>query len=224
VFITNCIFRYNQANIGGGAFAVQGSSSITIEDSQLYGNTLGDRSVATGGGMLIVRQGSSSVRITRCQIYDNSVGAQGTNGGGVVYFNHFNASVTFSSCNITNNDAGEKSNGGGVIQFDLGTEKGKSSSQATFHDCRITQNKAMSGVGLGGVSAHMGTGIVHYQSCTIEHNKALQVSSVSPQTANIPRKQPLLFLVSFSSDFDASCFSFWSLWRFKYLFSSTIIA
>ena len=114
----------------GSVFGVGGgigcsSSSPTITDCTISGNTTGDYGL--GGGIYC---DNSSPTITNCTITDNTAGDVGA-GGGIYIDDH--SSPTITNCTISSNIAGDWSGfGGGISCYDY--------SSPTITNCIISDN------------------------------------------------------------------------------------
>jgi parallel beta-helix repeat protein len=143
--VTNCIFRDNIAQYGGGmvnsnysspkvtncnfsgnisTYSYNGGGMINADDSSpnVTDCTFRDNQAVSGGGM---GNTNSSPTVTNCTFHDNHAAA----GGGMC--NRFNSSPTVTDCTFSNNDA--SGSGGGMHNYEC---------SPTVTDCTFSGNEA----------------------------------------------------------------------------------
>jgi hypothetical protein len=109
LFISNCTFRHNKADIAGsyppsgGAFAF-GNSNITIQKCIFYDNT------AEYGGAILNYKNSAPI-ISNCLFYENDA----NNGGAISFYEHSNGIL------INNTFADNTAYNGGALHFYQGS-------------------------------------------------------------------------------------------------------
>ena len=142
---------FTENSYGGGFASTSSSTSPTITDCIITGNTSNSR----GGGLYFAS--SNSPTITNCTISNNTTNSEFSNGGGGMYFENF-CDVIISNCTITGNTSGF--DGGGIY--------------CTYVESTTITNSIIS----GNTANHDGGAMYGYymdsmlSGCTIEDNNA----------------------------------------------------
>ena len=152
--IDGFIITSGKASDGGGIRC--SSSSPTISNCTITGNSASGSTTARGGGIYCMS--SSSPTIDNCTITGNSASGSSYGGGGGIAC--WSSSPTISNCTITGNVTyGTFSHGGGIYC---------TSSSPTISNCTITGNTAEDG---GGIFCDYGSSPT-ISNCTITGNSA----------------------------------------------------
>ncbi|WP_455169340.1 T9SS type A sorting domain-containing protein [Aegicerativicinus sediminis] len=158
--LTNSIISSNSANANGGGLR-NGSGTLTINNSDIIGNTASGKSSNQGGGGIFNAGGN--VTISNNTVIANNY-ADGTSGSGGGIFNDTDATLTILNSSIEENFA---SRAGGGIEDNSGNAH-----PTVLQNITLNLNTTGSSPGNGGGLHVTGNGTVNFTFGTISNNTA----------------------------------------------------